>query len=267
MSMVGFPLLLIPLAIYNMIAFLMPAVGFNETLVQVRLVSGEMWTVSLGDILLALGVLLLWLEVIKAARPNGKYLTDHLLSFLVAAGAVAEFVMWPKFANSTFFLLALLATVDFFAGIGLRNKRRRGMVAVAASATSAPRIEPAPRVEPAPEPEPPAAEPELPAAEHADPDVAPAEHVPAASSEPAPAPATPTPATPVTPATPAVPAAAAVAESVLLDPPDPRVAVSAATEPPPKAGDHALPTESAEPASPHEPEPHEPERTPDAPKP
>ena len=64
MSMVGFPLLLIPLAIYNIIVFLMPGVGFTEPLVRLPLVSGEVWAVSLGDMLVTLSVLLLLLEVI-----------------------------------------------------------------------------------------------------------------------------------------------------------------------------------------------------------
>jgi len=37
---VGFPLLLIPFAIYNIIAFLMPSVSFAEPLVRLPLVSG-----------------------------------------------------------------------------------------------------------------------------------------------------------------------------------------------------------------------------------
>ncbi|WP_316204968.1 hypothetical protein [Bradyrhizobium sp. SZCCHNS3004] len=231
MSMVGFPLLLIPLAIYNMIAFLMPGVGFGETLVQVRLVSGETWTVSLGDILLALGVLLLWLEVIKAARPHGKYLTDHLLSLLVAGGAAAEFVMWPKFGNSTFFLLALLTMVDFFAGVGLRTKRRRAAAVLAAAPVV--RTEPVLASASKPEPaksEPAKAEPEPQVAESAGAADVPGSVVPApaahAEPEPEPAPAPPDI---------EVPAAAAVAESVLMAHPDPRIATPAATEPAPNA--------------------------------
>ena len=37
--MVGFPLLLIPVALYNIIVFLMPSVSFGDTLVKVPLVS------------------------------------------------------------------------------------------------------------------------------------------------------------------------------------------------------------------------------------
>ena len=50
MSMVGFPLLLIPLAIYNIVVFLMPGVSFADPLVKLTLMSGAEWPVTLGDI-------------------------------------------------------------------------------------------------------------------------------------------------------------------------------------------------------------------------
>ena len=64
-------------------------------------------------------------EVIKGARPGAKYLTDHLLSLLVFGGAAAEFVLLPQFGTSTFFLLTLMALVDFLSGIALRTAARR----------------------------------------------------------------------------------------------------------------------------------------------
>ena len=143
MSMVGFPLLLIPLAIYNIIVFLMPGVTLAEPLVTLTLMSGAEWPVTLSDILLALGMLLLLLEVIKGARPGAKYLTDHLLSLIVFGAAAAEFLLWPKFGTSTFFLLALLALVDFLSGIALRA--RRGTVTAAAAALQAKRRRQPPR--------------------------------------------------------------------------------------------------------------------------
>lgn len=123
MSMVGFPLLLIPLAIYNIIVFLMPGVSLAEPIVKLTLLSGAEWPLTLSDMLLALGILLLLFEVIKGARPGAKYLTDHLLSLIIFSGAGAEFLLWPRFANSTYFLLALLALVDFLSGIALRARR------------------------------------------------------------------------------------------------------------------------------------------------
>src|SRR6202047_3570158 len=123
--MIGFPLLLIPLAIYNIIAFLMPGVSLTDPLVKLTLMSGTEWPVTLSDVLLALGIFLLLLEIIKGARPGAKYLTDHLLSLIVFGAAAAEFVLWPKFGTSTYFLLALLALSDFLSGIAQRA--RRGM--------------------------------------------------------------------------------------------------------------------------------------------
>src|SRR4029450_5170733 len=161
--MVGFPLLLIPLAIYNIIVFLMPDVSFTDPLVKLTLMSGAEWTVTLSDVLLALAILLLLAEVIKGARPGAKYLTDHLLSLIVFGAAAHEFVMWQKFGTSTYFLLTALSLVDFLSGLALRTRRR----AVAVAAAPAPPPKAAAKVEapaPAPEPEPAPATPPAPAA-------------------------------------------------------------------------------------------------------
>jgi hypothetical protein len=182
--MVGFPLLLIPLAIYNIIVFLMPGVSFTDPLVTLTLMSGAEWTVTLSDVLLTLAILLLLAEVIKGARPGAKYLTDHLLSLIVFGAAAAEFVMWPKFGTSTYFLMTALSLVDFISGLALRTRRRP--VAVAAA------------------PVPKAAEPPPKAAAKVEP------------------PAEPEPTAAPVPATPSVPPAAAVAESVFTDHPEPK---------------------------------------------
>jgi len=159
MSMVGFPLLLIPLAIYNIIVFLMPGVSLTEPVVRLTLMSGAEWPITLSDMLLALAIFLLLMEIIKGARPGAKYLTDHLLSLIVFGGAAAEFLLWPRFGTSTFFLLTMLALVDFLSGVALRA--RRGMQVASGPAVSA-RPAPAPAAA-APEPQP-AAAPSVPAA-------------------------------------------------------------------------------------------------------
>ena len=154
MSMVGFPLLLIPIAIYNIIVWLMPDVSLGGTLITLTLVSGAQWPLTLSDVLLALGILMLLLEVIKGARPGAKYLTDHLLSLLVLCGAGAEFALLPQFGTSTYFLLCALALVDFLSGIALRARRgmqvtsgaaaaKREVSAAPAAARQAPQFEPA----------------------------------------------------------------------------------------------------------------------------
>jgi hypothetical protein len=143
--------------------------------------------VTLSDILIALGILLLLFEVIKGARPGAKYLTDHLLSLIVFGAAAAEFVLWSKFGNSTYLLLVLLALVDFLSGIALRTRRS----AVATSTATVSKK----------------------SARKADPPVTEPQFVPVQ------APAPP------------VPPAASVAESVLLDHPEPTLAQPAVQSP------------------------------------
>jgi hypothetical protein len=125
-------------------------VTLAEPLLTLTLMSGAAWPVTLSDILLALGILLLLLEVIKGARPGAKFLTDHLLSLVVFGAAAAEFVLWPKFGTSTYFLLAMLALVDFLTGIALRA--RRGTVTAAAPRSAVRKQEAArePPLDPAP---------------------------------------------------------------------------------------------------------------------
>jgi hypothetical protein len=150
MSMVGFPLLLIPLAIYNIVVFLMPGVSFTDPLFKLTLMSGAEWPITLSDMLLAIGVLMLLLEVVKGARPGAKYLTDHLLSLIVFGAAAAEFLLWPKFATSTYCLLALLSLADFLSGVALRTRRGtvRAAVPAAAPTRTAEREVETPRAEP-----------------------------------------------------------------------------------------------------------------------
>jgi len=184
--MVGFPLLLIPLAVYNIIAFLMPSVSFTDVLFKVPMITGEAWPVTLADVMLALGIVLLLLEVVKGARPGSKFLMDHLLSLIVFGAAAAEFVMWPKFGNSTYFLLVLLAMADFLGGIAQRTRRR--VTYVAETTVPAPRKSKRKAEAPVEEA---VAEPKF---------------------EPVPAPVVPPPA----------PSAQSVAESVLMDHPAPK---------------------------------------------
>jgi hypothetical protein len=119
--LVSFPLLIIPLAIYNMIVFLTPPDnGWATSIIQIQLPSGEQWTVTFGDGLILVALLLLFIEVAKAARPYGRSVVDHLLSIVVLAIAVAELVMVKQAATSTFALLGAICLVDFLSGLAIR---------------------------------------------------------------------------------------------------------------------------------------------------
>jgi hypothetical protein len=153
-AMVGFPLLLIPLAIYNIIVFLMPGVSLDAAIVKLTLMSGTEWPVTLSDILLALAALMLMFEVIKGARPGAKYFTDHLLSLIVTGAAAAEFVLWKQFGTPTYFLLTLFSLVDFITGIALRARRGTVVAAVPAASRRSAKVVQPPVAEPSFEPEP-----------------------------------------------------------------------------------------------------------------
>lgn len=148
--MIGFPLLLIPLAIVNIAVFLM-GLGLDrlqEPVVQVGLPSLQSWTITYSDVLLSLSLLLLLVEVVKSARPGSKYFTDHFLSLVVFAGAAAEFLLLPQFASSAFFLLTLMAFVDVVAGIFIRMVRPK--IAVSSRAPQPEPVVHAPPPPPAP---------------------------------------------------------------------------------------------------------------------
>src|SRR5262245_38437960 len=208
--MVGFPLLLIPLAVYNIIVWLMPTVSLSDPVLKLTLMSGAEWPITLGDMLLAFAAVMLLLEIVQGARAGAKCLTDHLLSLIVFGAAAADFLLWPNFGTSIFFLLTLFALVDFLAGVSLRRRRyaTAGVAAAPAARKSARRAEPE-FVEPAQE----------------------------RAAAPAPSPAAPAP----------VPSAAAVAESVLLDHPEPSVPQPAVPSPGIQPGNGAHPSPDAPP--------------------
>jgi hypothetical protein len=160
MYLVGAPLLVIPFAIYNIIAFLMPGVSWSAPLTHLQLMSGAEWTMSAGDILVTFTVLILIVEVIKFARIGTRAFVDHALALLLFFGMTAEFVWVTQAATATFFLMLVIAFVEAAGGIGvsLRTRaRRRELMIEPEAAPAVPEIEPQP--EPKPEPAPSATHP------------------------------------------------------------------------------------------------------------
>jgi hypothetical protein len=118
MYLVGFPLLLIPLAIYNMIAFLFD-LGFSDTVFSVQMMSGATLGVTTGDLLIIFSILLLFVEILKATRFGVKSIVDHMLSFVVFVAALVEFLMVQKAATSTFLIFLVICAVDVIGGFSI----------------------------------------------------------------------------------------------------------------------------------------------------
>ena len=117
MFMLGFPLLLVPFAIYNIIAFLMPGVTWTGVVSTVHMVSGADWIMSVGDIVIALAILLLCGEVLKSTRIGIRTVVDHALSLILLV---------KQAATATFFLLLVVSFIDVLSGfaVTLRSAQR-----------------------------------------------------------------------------------------------------------------------------------------------
>lgn len=114
--MVGsLPLLALVIVAYNVIVFL-TGTTMATALVPVSLVSGTVWTLTVGDTLLVLGLLVLFVELVNATRTGTQTIINHALSLLVMLVALIEFIVLPQFGTSVFFLLVLLSVLDVIAG-------------------------------------------------------------------------------------------------------------------------------------------------------
>jgi hypothetical protein len=116
MYLIGFPLLVIPFALYNMLAFLTPGLSWTDKVATIHLMSGQDWTVTPEDVLLTFAILLLSVEILKATRLGNRTIIDHVLSMLLFIGMLVEFLMLRQAGTSTFFILMIITLVDVVAG-------------------------------------------------------------------------------------------------------------------------------------------------------
>jgi hypothetical protein len=123
MYLIAFPLLLIPFVLYNMIIFLLN-MPFSEVVFSIPLMSERRLPVTTGDLLVMLGMLLLYVEVLKAARLGSKGVMDHVLSFALFVGMAAELVLVPRAMTTTLLLLTALAFVDVIIGVSFIGRRK-----------------------------------------------------------------------------------------------------------------------------------------------
>ena len=117
----AFPKMLIAVLAYNVLIFGGGAMGraADALLAQnipVTVVSGDVWKISVGDALVTLTLVLLFIEIIKATRTSRREILNHAFSTLILMGAVAEFAVLKGFGTSTFFLITLMCLFDVVAG-------------------------------------------------------------------------------------------------------------------------------------------------------
>jgi hypothetical protein len=122
-AIAALPLLVIPLLAY--VVFAAAGADFAASRFDVTLPSGGTWQIALGDILVAVGLGLLFFEIIKATWTGGATIIDHAMSMMVFVACLILFLVWDRAATSTFFLLMLMAMIDVIAGFSVTIKAAR----------------------------------------------------------------------------------------------------------------------------------------------
>jgi hypothetical protein len=129
MFVLGFPLLLVPFVIYNIVAFIfrLPDDIWTAPATTVHMMSGQDWVLSWEEILLAFAIFLLWIEIIKSTRIGVRSVMDHILTMALFIAMLVEFLLVRPAGTSTFFLLMTLALFDVLAGfiVGIRSSTRQ----------------------------------------------------------------------------------------------------------------------------------------------
>ena len=126
-----FPLILVPVLMYNIWAFGRTATGttaknvrdlLDQPMFSVPMASTEsgvavQWAVSGGDFLLLLALVLLFIELLKSTSTGTAAIFNHALSMLVFIICLVEFLLHPAFATSVFFIIMIMALLDVLAGV------------------------------------------------------------------------------------------------------------------------------------------------------
>lgn len=92
------------------------AVGaLNGGLVSISLPSGA-WSISTGDIILILALIMLFFEMVKSSGSGTATLLNHGLSITVLLVCILLFLLVPVFASSVFFMIIMMTLIDVAGG-------------------------------------------------------------------------------------------------------------------------------------------------------
>jgi quinol-cytochrome oxidoreductase complex cytochrome b subunit len=102
-----------------------PEAVFMQEIITIPMISGVNWTMTLGDLMVAIILILLFVELIKATRTTAISIVDHALSMVVFIICVVEFIVVDVAATSVFFILTLVTLIDVIAGFSITIKAAR----------------------------------------------------------------------------------------------------------------------------------------------
>ena len=124
--LIAIPLLFIPVAFYAIIVLsgwmgtgggvAAAEQALRDPLFSVPMVSGTGWNVGTGDLILFLGLILLFFELLKSTSSQKVAIVNHALSMILFVFCLVAFLLFPGFATSTFFLILTMVMLDVLAG-------------------------------------------------------------------------------------------------------------------------------------------------------
>ncbi|MGZ5863187.1 MAG: hypothetical protein ACXWKB_07880 [Methyloceanibacter sp.] len=107
------------------VAFASAGADFTLTRFSVAMPSGGVWAITLGDMVLAVALFVLFFEILKSTRTGGNSVVDHSLSMIVFVVGLILFLIWPPAATSLFFLIMLTSLIDVIAGFSVTIRAAR----------------------------------------------------------------------------------------------------------------------------------------------
>ena len=117
------PLMIVPLVLYNLaMTGLMGSGGLaslDTVILSMSMLSGAQWTMSLGDLMIVVGLIMLFFEILKATRHGSGSLINHMLSLVVFVAFLIEFLLVSAAATQIFFILMTIAFVDVIGGFAV----------------------------------------------------------------------------------------------------------------------------------------------------
>ena len=122
------PLLIVPFILYNL-GLMLPPGGtaiWSDKLFSLQMMSGGIWTMTMGDALIVLTLVFLFVEIVKSTRTSNASIVDHLLSTFVFIAYLIEFLLVQGAAHQIFFILMTITFIDVLAGfsVSLRSAGR-----------------------------------------------------------------------------------------------------------------------------------------------
>lgn len=128
------PLLIIPVAIYNIIVAARSAFSSVEAMqlqlsteiLNLPMTSGASWSVSQGDVIIFISLIFLFFELIKSTGVGRIAILNHAFSMILFIICLVEFLLLNAFATSVFFLIMVMCLLDVTAGfiITIASARR-----------------------------------------------------------------------------------------------------------------------------------------------